>query len=71
MTTEQKKAIADAGGKAVHEKGKADKFTTATAKEAGRKGGKAVSQIRSTCQQLGRRVVRHAAETRVQLVLAI
>jgi general stress protein YciG len=39
MAADRQRAIAQAGGKAAHEKGTAHEWTTAEAREAGRKGG--------------------------------
>jgi uncharacterized protein len=42
MSPERRSAVSSAGGKAAHAKGTAHKWTTDEAREAGRKGGKAV-----------------------------
>jgi general stress protein YciG len=55
MTPEKRKEIAGKGGKAAHEKGKAFKFTSDTAREAGRIGGKSVSEDREHMAEIGRR----------------
>jgi len=55
MTPEQKKEIASAGGKAAHAKGKAHKFDSATAKVAGSKGGKSVSQNKEHMAAIGQK----------------
>ena len=55
MSPEQRRAIAQKGGKAAHEKGTAYKFTSETAKEAGRVGGRSVSQDREHMAEIGRR----------------
>lgn len=55
MTDEQKRQIASAGGRAAHAKGKAHKFTPDTAKEAGKKGGRAVSQNREHMSAIGQK----------------
>src|ERR1041385_3503435 len=44
MDEERQREIASQGGKAAHEKGTAHEFTSEEAREAGRKGGQAVSQ---------------------------
>lgn len=55
MSEEQKKAIASAGGRAAHAKGKAHKFNSASAKEAGRKGGQSVSQDKEHMAAIGQK----------------
>jgi general stress protein YciG len=55
MSPEQRRAIAGQGGKAAHRKGTAHKFTSETAKEAGRIGGKAVSEDREHMAEIGRK----------------
>lgn len=55
MTAEQRKAIASAGGKAAHTKGKAYRFDSASAKIAGQKGGKAVSSNREHMAAIGQK----------------
>lgn len=44
MDPEKLKAIASAGGKASHEKGTANEFSSESAAEAGKKGGAAVAE---------------------------
>jgi hypothetical protein len=44
MDEEERSEIASQGGKAAHEKGTAHEFSSEEAKEAGHKGGEAVSQ---------------------------
>lgn len=41
MSEEERRRIASKGGKAAHESGKANKFTSETGAEAGSKGGQA------------------------------
>jgi general stress protein YciG len=53
MTTEQRKAIASAGGKAAHKQGLAYKFDAEKAREAGRKGGKAISENKDHMARIG------------------
>lgn len=53
MDSEQQKHIASLGGRAAHERGRAHEFTTEKAREAGRKGGQAVSQDRAHMSQIG------------------
>lgn len=55
MTPEQKREIASAGGRAAHAKGKAHKFDSETAKAAGSKGGKSVSQNREHMAAIGQK----------------
>lgn len=54
MDAEKQRAIASMGGKAAHEKGTAHEFTPEEAREAGRKGGEAVSRNREHMAQIGR-----------------
>lgn len=44
MDAEQQRRIASAGGRAAHASGNAHEFTSAEARDAGRKGGEARSQ---------------------------
>jgi len=44
------------GGKAAHEKGAAHEFSSEEAREAGRKGGQAVSQDREHMSEIGKKV---------------
>jgi uncharacterized protein len=55
MDKNKQKAIASKGGKAAHEKGTAHSFTTEEAKEAGKKGGAAVSKNREHMAEIGRK----------------
>jgi len=55
MDQERQRDIASQGGKAAHERGTAHEFTSEEAREAGRKGGEAVSQNRSHMAEIGRR----------------
>jgi hypothetical protein len=55
MPEEQVKEIASKGGKAAHEKGTAHEFDSKEAREAGRKGGEAVSQDREHMREIGRK----------------
>src|SRR5215208_1455233 len=54
MDDEKQREIASKGGKAAHEKGTAHEFTPEEAREAGRKGGEAVSQDREHMAEIGR-----------------
>lgn len=54
MNPEEHRKIASMGGIAAHKKGTAHKFTPEEAREAGRKGGKKVSEDREHMARLGR-----------------
>lgn len=55
MDREKQRQIASMGGRAAHEKGTAHEFTSEEAREAGRKGGEAVSQDREHMAAIGRK----------------
>src|SRR5262245_5526989 len=55
MDAEKQRQVASKGGKAAHAKGTAHQFTPEEAKEAGRKGGQAVSRNRRHMAEIGRR----------------
>ncbi len=55
MDEEKQREIASQGGKAAHEKGTAHEFTSEEAREAGRKGGKTVSEDREHMAEIGRK----------------
>lgn len=55
MDDEKQREIASKGGRAAHEKGTAHEFTPEEAREAGRKGGEAVSQDREHMAEIGRK----------------
>jgi general stress protein YciG len=55
MDRDKQREIASMGGRAAHEKGTAHEFTSEEAREAGRKGGEAVSQNREHMAAIGRR----------------
>jgi general stress protein YciG len=55
MDGQRQREIASKGGKAAHLRGRAHEFTPEQAREAGRKGGIAVSQDRSHMSRIGRR----------------
>ncbi len=55
MDAEKQREIASKGGKAAHEKGTAHEFTSEEARQAGRKGGEAVSQDREHMAEIGRK----------------
>ncbi len=54
MDAEKQREIASKGGKAAHAKGTAHEFTADEAREAGRKGGEAVSRDRQHMAEIGR-----------------
>src|SRR5262245_45850374 len=55
MDREKQKEIESKGGKAAHAKGTAHEFDSSEAREAGRKGGVAVSRNREHMAAIGRR----------------
>lgn len=55
MDTERQRAIASEGGRAAHQKGTAHEFSPEEAREAGRKGGVAVSGNRAHMSAIGRK----------------
>lgn len=55
MDEARQRAIASEGGRAAHARGTAHEFTSEEAREAGRKGGEAVSQNREHMAEIGRR----------------
>ena len=55
MDKTRQKEIASAGGRAAHERGNAHEFTSEEARQAGRKGGQAVSQNRQHMAAIGRK----------------
>ena len=55
MDQQKQREIASKGGKAAHQKGTAHEFTSDEAREAGRKGGEAVSQNREHMATIGRK----------------
>jgi general stress protein YciG len=62
MDESKQREIASRGGRTAHAQGTAHKFSPEEAREAGRKGGKAVSGDRSHMARIGRRggQARHA-----------
>src|ERR1700761_4017144 len=54
MDRSKQREIASKGGRAAHEKGTAHQFSADEAREAGRKGGGAVSQDRHHMAEIGR-----------------
>ncbi len=55
MDEEKQRAIASKGGHAAHEKGTAHEFDSEEAREAGKKGGEAVSQDTEHMAEIGRK----------------
>src|SRR5256885_17230475 len=55
MDPQRKKEIASKGGRAAHEKGTAHEFSPEEARNAGRKGGEAVSRNRDPMSSIGRK----------------
>jgi general stress protein YciG len=55
MDPDRQREIASKGGKAAHEQGTAHEFSSDEAREAGRKGGKAVSRDREHMAEIGRK----------------
>jgi len=55
MDEEKQRQIASKGGKAAHEKGTAHEFTPDEARQAGKKGGEAVSKNRQHMAEIGRK----------------
>ncbi len=54
MDAQKQREIASKGGKIAHERGNAHEFTPEEAREAGRKGGVAVSRDRKHMAEIGR-----------------
>jgi len=55
MSPEQRRAVASAGGIAAHKSGKAHKFDSESAREAGRKGGQSLSANREYMAMIGQK----------------
>ena len=55
MDAEKQRQIASKGGHAAHQKGTAHEFTPEEAREAGRKGGEAVSKNREHMSEIGKK----------------
>lgn len=55
MSADKQREIARKGGQAAHAKGTAHQFTREEAREAGHKGGKAISQNRAHMARIGRK----------------
>jgi general stress protein YciG len=54
MDEERRREVARMGGRAAHQKGTAHEFSSDEAREAGRKGGRVVSQNREHMSAIGR-----------------
>lgn len=54
LDQERQREIARLGGRAAHAQGRAHEFTTEEAREAGRKGGEAVSKDSEHMKEIGR-----------------
>ena len=59
MSEQRQRAIAAQGGRAAHKQGTAHEFSPAEARQAGQKGGEAVSRDRSHMAKIGRRGGEH------------
>lgn len=55
MDAERQREIASMGGRLAHERGRAHEFTSEEARNAGHKGGVAVSQDRDHMREIGHR----------------
>ncbi|BCX45538.1 general stress protein [Stenotrophomonas maltophilia] len=68
MDQDKQRAIAAKGGRAAHASGNAHEFSPAEAREAGRKGGEAISRNRQHMAAIGREGghARHANARRQQ-----
>ncbi len=55
MDDEKQRQIASSGGKAAHEKGTAHEFTPEEARQAGKKGGEAVSEDKEHMAEIGKK----------------
>ena len=64
MDPERQRQIAREGGKAAHVKGTAHEFSSEEARNAGRKGGEAVSKNREHMAEIGRRGGRSSGSNR-------
>ncbi|KAB7771802.1 KGG domain-containing protein [Xanthomonas maliensis] len=53
LDPDKRRALASSGGKAAHASGNAHEFTSDEAREAGRKGGQAVSRDRDHMSRIG------------------
>jgi general stress protein YciG len=64
MDREKQREIARKGGRAAHEKGTAHEFTSEEARQAGKKGGEAVSRNREYMASIGQKGGLQSAEGR-------
>jgi general stress protein YciG len=55
MSQQRQRQIAAQGGRAAHKQGTAHEFSTTEARQAGQKGGEAVSRNRGHMAEIGRR----------------
>jgi general stress protein YciG len=60
MPADRQREIASQGGMAAHARGTAHEFTPAEAREAGRKGGRAVSRNHEHMVEIGRQGGKHS-----------
>ena len=60
MNLEKRRALAQKGGRAAHEKGVAHEFSREEAQKAGERGGRVVSQNRAHMAEIGRKGARSA-----------
>ncbi|MHB2016863.1 MAG: KGG domain-containing protein [Candidatus Xenobia bacterium] len=67
MDEEKQRQIASLGGKAAHAKGTAHEFTPEEARNAGRKGGQAVSRDRTHMASIGRKGGETVSEDRAHM----
>lgn len=66
MSKDKQRAIAQLGGQTAQANGTAHKYTSETGRAAGKKGGKAISQLRTHMQEIGRKGGAVAARNRRQ-----
>jgi general stress protein YciG len=59
MSEDRQRAIAAEGGRAAHQHGTAHEFSTSEARQAGQKGGEAVSRNRGHMAEIGRKGGEH------------
>jgi general stress protein YciG len=64
MSKDRQRELAKRGGQAAHERGTAHEFSGAEAREAGRKGGEAVSRNREYMSRIGREGARKSSIVR-------
>jgi uncharacterized protein len=67
MDEEKKRRVASKGGRAAHEKGTAHEFSSEEAREAGRKGGKTISQDREHMARIGRKGAKVTNQDRTRM----